>query len=184
MTADPVHGALQQRIACGMPVRIVDGLEADDIDVRGGERAVHSPRPIDLMLKVLQACRAHPSSGERVGLGDGQLAEQPVVVVLGLRSVVSSLLTITDRLLAIYCAPPESTQGSTNAGATWAHFRGRMAPDPGRGSLAAVGRHEESHATARDACLRGETATRGRRGRTAGSVGWGRSSCIARLWAL
>ena len=82
MTADPVHSALQQRIACGMPVRIVDSLQAHDVDVRDRVRAVHSARPIDLMFKVLQAGRARPGSGERIGLSDGQLAEQPVVVAL------------------------------------------------------------------------------------------------------
>jgi hypothetical protein len=105
VSADPAHCALQQRIAGGVSVHIVDSLQADDVDVGDRQPAVQSARTIDLMMKVLQASRAHPGSGERVSLGDCQLAEQRVVVALGLKSIVSSLLAIVDRLLAIDCRP-------------------------------------------------------------------------------
>ncbi len=52
MTANLAHYTPKQRVARGMAVRVIDDLQADDVDIRSNERGACSASTIDLAVNV------------------------------------------------------------------------------------------------------------------------------------
>jgi hypothetical protein len=123
-----VHHTLQQRIAGGMTVRVVDSLQADYVDIGSDEQARRSAGTIHFVLKVGQARPSRARSGQRVRVSDRQLVQQRVAVCLGLQAVTGSLLAITGRLLAIHrgssssLSPRGAVSGGTPAALRGAQY--------------------------------------------------------------
>ena len=124
MFADRVHGALQQRVAGGMAVGVVDGLQADDVDVGNHERSHRSAGASDLVINVLKAGRARPRPGQPISLGDRELMQQLVTVCLGLQRAARGLRAVTSRLCSVCrCPSPTVSRLGTVSGGTPAALR-------------------------------------------------------------
>ena len=101
MTADRVCDTLQQRVARGMAVRVVDSLQPLDVDVSDEEHARRSPGTIDLPVEFHETGLARSRPREYVGLSERELGLQSLAVCVRLRPVTSRRPTVTSRVLAV-----------------------------------------------------------------------------------
>ena len=73
MSANRAHDTLQQLVAGRMTVRVVDRLQADDVDVGNDEEALRSASTIDLVIEVRKPRPARARTGQYVCFSDRQL---------------------------------------------------------------------------------------------------------------
>jgi len=101
MIANLAYYAPKQRVARGMAVRVVDELEADNVDIDSNQLAARSVGTIDLAVNVREACRPHACAGELVGLGDRELLQKRVADLLGRRPVTGRGVAVTGGGVAV-----------------------------------------------------------------------------------
>jgi hypothetical protein len=95
------HHLLEQLVARAVPLRIVDGLQPDDVDVCDDEPPAGSVTAIEFLVKVGQAGRSRACSGQRVGLRDRELACERLAVGQGMSTLARSLFAVLCRGFAV-----------------------------------------------------------------------------------
>src|SRR5215210_1307699 len=105
LRTDRADRALQQPVARGVPMEVVDRLQADDVDIGDDEPAGEPASAIDLVIEVGKPRAARARPGQRVGLRDQQLVHERFAVGLGLRPVAGGLLAVPGRLLTVRGGP-------------------------------------------------------------------------------
>jgi hypothetical protein len=92
-------------VAGGVPVEVVDRLQAHDVDVGDDEPAIEPASPVDLVVELIQARAACARPGQRIGFRDPQLVHERLAVGLGLRPVARGALAVVGRVGAIRGRP-------------------------------------------------------------------------------
>jgi hypothetical protein len=118
MGAKRVHDALKQIVPRRMAVRVVDGLQTDDVDVGNDEHRLSPAGTIDLVIEVRQSRPARSRPRQDVYLGDQQLVQQLGAICLCLQPVARRLLAIVRRPSAIARSPRSglSCRGTVGSG--------------------------------------------------------------------
>lgn len=88
MGLDERHDSLEQLVAGGVALGVVDGLQSDDVDVGDDEPSAGPAAAVQLVVEVGQARRARACPGQLVGLGERDLACERLAVDEGAQPLV------------------------------------------------------------------------------------------------
>lgn len=90
MRADGRHDVFGQRVAGAVPIGVIGGLQADDLDVADTERGARAPAAI----KIGQTGRARARPRQGVGRGNRQRACQQLAIGARRKPVALGLLAL------------------------------------------------------------------------------------------
>jgi hypothetical protein len=88
------HHLLEQIVASAVTLRVVDGLQPDDVDVCDDEPSAGPVTAIEFVVKVGQAGRSRACSRQGVGFRDRELACERLAVGQGVPTLARSLFAV------------------------------------------------------------------------------------------
>ena len=101
MSVDGVDDALEQRVAGGVALAVVERLQPDDVDVGDDERRCPSAAAVELVVELGEPGRAGPRAGELVVRGAGQRIGEQLAIDERMQALTRGLFAVLRRAVAV-----------------------------------------------------------------------------------